>query len=146
MAKSPFHSLSCAVLAAMLVRLTVNRPRHKIIFVKSYSSVSELGAWFDTANEERITMRNCLRVVCLLFLCVTLSAAQEKISSQWKCDKPSEQHSIAVPDSEGHNYGIAQGKCTSEKGSMGDAKEQEGTYSEFGDVASSTNHNHGVFV
>ncbi|HEX6804906.1 MAG TPA: hypothetical protein VF133_14600 [Terriglobales bacterium] len=91
-------------------------------------------------------MRNCLLVVCSLVLCVSVSAAQGKISSQWKCDKPSEQHSIAVPDGEGHNYSLAQGKCTSEKGSMGDAKEQEGTYSEFGDMANSMNHNHGVFV
>lgn len=91
-------------------------------------------------------MRNCVLVVCLLFLCATLSAAQGKIASQWKCDKPSEQHSFAVPDGEAHNYGIGQGKCTSEKGSMGDAKEQEGTYTEFGEMASSANQNHGVFV
>lgn len=71
-------------------------------------------------------LEKCVFVVCLLFLLVTLSASQGKISSQWKCDKPSDQHSIAVPDSESHNYAIAQGKCTSEKGSMGDAKEQEG--------------------
>ena len=91
-------------------------------------------------------MRNCVLMVCLLFLCVTFSAAQGKISSQWKCDKPSEQHSLAVPDGEGHNYAVAQGKCTSEKGSMGDAKEQEGTYTEFDDMTSSANQNHGVFV
>jgi hypothetical protein len=91
-------------------------------------------------------MRNCGLVVCLLCLCVTLSAAQGKISSQWKCDQPSDEHSIAVPDGEGHSYSIAQGKCTSEKGSMGDVKEQEGTYSEFGDVTRSANQNHGVFV
>jgi hypothetical protein len=89
---------------------------------------------------------NCVLVVCLLFLFVTLSAAQGKISSQWKCDLPSDQHSIAVPDSENHNYAVAQGKCTSEKGSMGDVKEQEGAYSEFGDMTSSTNQNHGLFV
>jgi hypothetical protein len=91
-------------------------------------------------------MRNCVFVVCWLCLCVTLSAAQGKISSQWKCDQPSQQHSMAVPDGEGHNYGIAQGKCTSEKGSMGDAKEQEGAYTEFGDMTSSANQNHGVFA
>ena len=91
-------------------------------------------------------MRNWVFVVCLLFLCVNLSAAQGKISSQWKCDQPSDQHSIAVPDGEGHTYAISQGKCTSEKGSMGDVKEQEGTYSEFGDMNSSANQNHGVFV
>ena len=29
---------------------------------------------------------------------------------------------------------------------MGDAKEQDGTYTEFGDMTSSANQNHGVFV
>jgi hypothetical protein len=83
----------------------------------------------------------------MLVLCITLSVAQEKISSEWKCDaKPAEQHSIAVPDREGHSYSIAQGKCTAEKGSMGDAKEQEGTFTEFGDMTSSGVLNHGVFV
>ncbi len=91
-------------------------------------------------------MRNCVLVVFSMFLYAMLSAAQGKISSQWKCDKPSDQHSIAVPDGDGHNYGVDQGKCTSEKGSMGDAKEQEGTYTEFGDLTGSANHNHGVFV
>jgi hypothetical protein len=91
-------------------------------------------------------MRNRLLVVCSLLLVVSLSAAQGKISSQWKCEKPSEQHSLAVPDGEGHNYSLAQGKCTSEKGSMGDVKEQEGTYTEFGDMSGGSNHNRGMFV
>ena len=92
-------------------------------------------------------MRNCLVVMCLLVLCITFSAAQEKISSQWKCDeKPADEHSIDVPDHVGHTYGIAQGKCTAEKGSMGDAKDQESTYTEFDDATSSGLQNHGVLV
>jgi len=92
-------------------------------------------------------MRNCVVVMCLLVLCVTLSEAQDKISSQWKCDaKPVDQHNIAVPDREGHSYSIAQGKCTAENGSMGDAKEQEGTFTEFGDMTGTAVQNHGVFV
>lgn len=91
-------------------------------------------------------MRNCLLVVCSWLLCAALSAAQGKISAQWKCDKPAEQHSVAVPDGEGHNYSIAQGKCTPEKSSAGDMKEQEGTYTEFGDMMGKANHNHGMFV
>lgn len=91
-------------------------------------------------------MRNILFVVCTLVLWVTVSAAGN-ISSQWKCEaKPADQHSVAVPDREGHSYSIAQGKCTAEKGSMGDAKEQEGTFTEFGDMTSSADQNHGVFV
>jgi hypothetical protein len=92
-------------------------------------------------------MRNCVVVVCLLILGITLSLAQEKISSQWKCDgKPPDQHSIAIPDHEGRSYSIAQGKCASEKGSMGGAREQEGTYTEFADITGNAVENHGVFV
>jgi hypothetical protein len=98
-------------------------------------------------SEEKMTMRNFAAVACFLVLCITVSAAQEKISSQWKCDgKPVDQHNIAVPDHEGHSYSIAQGKCTAEKGSMGDVKEQEGTFTEFGDVTVGAMQNHGIFV
>ena len=91
-------------------------------------------------------MRNCVIVVSFLALCITLSPAQGKISSQWRCEGPSDQHGIGVPDRDGHSYSVAQGKCTSEKGSMGAAKEQEGTYTEFGEMSSGTVQNHGVFV
>jgi hypothetical protein len=99
------------------------------------------------AIEEKIPMRSCRVVVCLSVLCITLAEAQDKISSQWKCDgKPVDQHSIAIPDREGHSYSIAQGTCTAEKGSVGDAKEQEGTFTEFGDVTTSAVQSRGVFV
>lgn len=92
-------------------------------------------------------MRSFVLVVCLLVLGISLSAAQGKISSQWRCDgTPVDQHNIAVPDHEGHSYSIAQGKCTAQKGSMGDAKEQEGTFTEFGDMNGNAVQNHGVFV
>lgn len=91
-------------------------------------------------------MRNWVLGALFLGSCVTLSSAQGKISSQWKCEAPTDQHAISVPDHEGHSYSVAQGKCTSEKGSMGDAKEQEGTYTEFGDMGNGKNRNRGVFV
>ncbi len=91
-------------------------------------------------------MRNIVFVMCSLVLWVTLSAA-DKISAQWKCNaKPGDDHSIAVGDHEGHSYHVTQGKCTAEKGSMGDMKEQEGTWTEFGDITGNTVQNHGVFV
>lgn len=92
-------------------------------------------------------MRNLIAEICLLLLCTAAFAAGGKISSQWKCDaKPIDDHSIAIGDHEGHSYHVAQGKCTAEKGSMGDAKEQEGTYTEFGDINAGKVQNHGVFV
>jgi len=91
-------------------------------------------------------MCKVMLVVCSLALCANLSAAQ-KISSQWKCDgKAGDEHSIAVGDQEGHTYHIGQGKCASEKGAMGEVKEQDGTWTEFDDIAGSTTRNHGVFI
>jgi len=92
-------------------------------------------------------MRKLVLVVCSLVLGTTISAAKDKISSQWKCEAKSvDEHNIAVGDQEGHAYHVGQGKCPSEKGAMGDVKEQEGTYTEFGDVAGNTISNHGVFI
>jgi hypothetical protein len=53
---------------------------------------------------------------------------------------------MAVGDHEGHSYHIAQGKCAAEKGSMGDTKVEEGTWTEFGDINGNKMQNHGVFV
>jgi hypothetical protein len=92
-------------------------------------------------------MRKLVLVVCSLILCVTIAAAKDKISSQWKCDgKPSDEKSLAVPDQDGHAFHISQGKCTSEKGAMGDAKEQEGAWTQFDDAHGTSVANHGVFV
>jgi len=92
-------------------------------------------------------MRNFAFVVGSLFLCITLSPAQNKISTQWNCGAtPADQHNIAVPDAEGHSYTIAQGNCTAEKGSIGGSKEKEGTFTEFGDTTPTAMQNHGVFV
>src|SRR5512140_1675139 len=92
-------------------------------------------------------MRNLVAVLGSLVLFLPLAAAKDKISSQWKCDaKPEEQHSIAVEDHEGHAYSISKGKCSSERGSMGDSKEQEGSYTQFQDVSGSAVKNHGIFV
>src|SRR5207244_1587978 len=71
--------------------------------------------------KEKTVMRKLVLVVCSLVLCVAVSAAEDKISSQWKCDaKAADEHSIAVGDQDGHAYHIGQGKCASEKGTMGD--------------------------
>lgn len=92
-------------------------------------------------------MRKLSLVVCSLVLCIAASAAKDKISSQWKCDaKGSDEHSINVGDQPGHAYHISQGKCASEKGSMGDVKEQEGTWTEFDDVSPNGYSNHGLFI
>src|SRR5260370_38206082 len=80
-------------------------------------------------------MRKLMLVVCSLVLCVNVSMAQ-KIASQWKCDaKAADEHSIAVPDKDGHAYHISQGKCPPEKPAMGALTEQEGMWTEFEEIA-----------
>jgi hypothetical protein len=92
-------------------------------------------------------MRNFMLVVCSLVFWVGASAAKDKISSQWHCNaKPAVDHSIEVGDHDGHTYHLVQGSCISEKGSMGDAKEQEGSYTEFDDITPGAVKNHGTFV
>src|SRR5260370_5987427 len=71
----------------------------------------------------------------------------QKIASQWKCDaKAADEHSIAVPDKDGHAYHISQGKCAPEKAAMGAVNEQEGMGTEFDEIAGGAIKNHGVFV
>jgi len=92
-------------------------------------------------------MRKLVLGVCSLVLCVTMASAKDKISSQWKCDgKPSDEKSLAIPGQEGRAYHISQGKCTAEKGAMGDAKEQDATWTQFDDVSGNQISDHGVFV
>jgi hypothetical protein len=92
-------------------------------------------------------MRKLVLVACSVVLWVTASAAKDKIASQWKCDaKAAMEHSIDVGDQAGHAYYIGQGKCTSDKGAMGDVKEQEGTWTQFNDVNSGGYANHGIFI
>jgi len=86
-------------------------------------------------------------VVCSLLLTVSAFAAGDKISSQWKCDaKAGDEHSIAVGDHDGHAYVVNQGKCASEKGAMGDVKEQEGMWTQFLDSTGNKVKNHGIFI
>lgn len=92
-------------------------------------------------------MRNLVVLTCSLIVCVSLAAAKDKISSQWKCDgKPADEHAIAVGDHDGHAYHISQGKCTAEKGAMGDVKEQEGMWTQFDDATGGSIQDHGIFV
>jgi hypothetical protein len=92
-------------------------------------------------------MRKRLLLVCSVGLSFALAVAKDKIASQWKCDaKPTLEHSLDAGDQPGHAYSISQGKCTSEKGAMGDVKEQEGTWTQFNDVAGASVPNHGVFI
>src|SRR6478672_814013 len=52
----------------------------------------------------------------LVFLVSSVALAQGKTNVQWKCDKPSDQHSIPVGNKPGDAYAIEQINCTALKG------------------------------
>src|ERR1700758_4423436 len=93
-------------------------------------------------------MRKFARVLCPLAFFLTTVRADDKISSQWKCDASApETHSFNVGDKEGHAYFLAQGKCTPGKdSSIAEVKEQEGTYTAFSDRSGNSTSDHGTFV
>ena len=64
----------------------------------------------------------CL-VLCLVS---TVALAQGKTNVQWKCDKPSDQHSIPVGDKPGDAYAIEQINCTEVKGDNAGNKMKSG--------------------
>jgi hypothetical protein len=84
-----------------------------------------------------------LFVVCLLS-CVGL--AQVKSTVQWKCDKPSDQHSINVGDKPGHAYAVDQINCTPVSGDINGAKRKSGTGTEFLEFRSDKFTGQGEFV
>ena len=63
-------------------------------------------------------MKKMCLVLCFVCLLSSVALAQGTTNVQWKCDKPSVQHSIPVGDKPGHAYVIEQINCTSIKGDI----------------------------
>jgi len=91
-------------------------------------------------------MKNTCVILCLLFLSSSVALAQEKTNVQWKCDKPSVQHSIPVGDKAGHVYAIEQINCTALKGDIAGNKMKSGTGTEFLYIQDDHVTGHGEFV
>jgi hypothetical protein len=91
-------------------------------------------------------MKQVWLVLCLVcpLSCVTL--AQEKVDIQWKCDKPSNQHSIDVGDKPGHAYAVDQINCTATKGEIEGVKIKSGVGTEFIESNGDKFTGHGEFV
>ena len=91
-------------------------------------------------------MKNIFLLLCLMCLVSSVALAQGKTNVQWKCDKPTDQHSINVGDKPGHAYAIEQINCTALKGDIAGNKMKSGVGTEFlyttGDKATG----HGEFV
>ena len=91
-------------------------------------------------------MKNSCVILCLLFVGPSVALAQGKTNVQWKCDKPSDQHSITVGDKPGHAYGIEQINCTAIKGDIAGNKMKSGTGTESLDIIGDDVTGHGEFL
>lgn len=91
-------------------------------------------------------MRKSILTWVLVCVCATIAAAQNKIHTEWKCDKASKMNAIEVPDKANHTYTLAQLKCTAVKGEIAGVKDKEGVATEFGDATGASSKGHGVFV
>jgi hypothetical protein len=91
-------------------------------------------------------MKKIFLVLCLVCLASSVALAQGKTNVQWKCDKPSVQHSIPVGDKPGHAYAIEQINCTAIKGDIAGNKMKSGTGTEFLYIKGENVTGHGEFV
>jgi len=91
-------------------------------------------------------MRKLWLALCAVCLLSYAGLAQVKSTVQWKCDKPSNQHSIDVGDKPGHAYAVDQINCTPTKGDIDGAKRKSGTGTEFIEVNGDKFTGHGEFI
>ena len=91
-------------------------------------------------------MKKIFLDLCLVCLVSSVALAQGKTNVQWKCDKPSVQHSIPVGDKPGHAYAIEQINCTALKGDIVGNKMKSGTGTEFLYITGDKVTGHGEFV
>jgi len=99
----------------------------------------------DVQQKEERMKKMCL-VLCLVCLVSSVALAQGKTNVQWKCDKPSDQHSIPVGDKPGHAYAIEQINCTAIKGDIAGNKMKSGIGTEFLYLKGADVTGHGEFV
>jgi hypothetical protein len=85
-------------------------------------------------------------VVCAVCFLTCAGLAQFKANTQWKCDKPSDQHSINIGDKDGHAYAVDQIKCNATRGELAGVKEKTGVGTEFMEVNGDKVTGHGEFV
>ena len=76
-------------------------------------------------------MRKLWLALCAVCLWSCAGLAQVKSTVQWKCDKPSIQHSIDVGDKPGHAYAVDQINCRPVTGDINGAKRKSGMGTEF---------------
>jgi len=91
-------------------------------------------------------MRTFWLLGCSVLVLASLVLAQEKSSSKWNCEKPSEAHSIDVGDMSNHAYSVTKTTCTAAEGEVGGVKEKEGVGTQFAETWATSLTWHGIFV
>lgn len=91
-------------------------------------------------------MRKLWGVLFAMSLLSCVGLAQVKSTVQWKCDKPSDQHSINVGDKPAHTYAVEQINCTPVNGDINGAKRKSGMGTEFLEVRGDRFTGHGEFI
>jgi hypothetical protein len=97
-------------------------------------------------NKKEEQMKKTCLVLCLVSLVSSIALAQGKTNVQWKCDKPSIQHSIPVGDKPGHAYVVEQINCTAIKGDIAGNKMKSGIGTEFVNLKGDAMTGHGEFI
>ena len=91
-------------------------------------------------------MKKMYLLLCLVCMMSSVALAQGKTNVQWKCDKPSVQHSIPIDDKPGNAYAIEQIHCTAIKGDIAGNKMKSGIGTEFLRLKGDHVIGHGEFV
>lgn len=88
------------------------------------------------------------KVLCgclVVAMAVATSSAQTKMTMSGKCEKPTKQDSISIPDQQAHTLTLAQGNCTA-SGDLGGTSGTSGVYSEHADAKGNQARIWGVYV
>lgn len=82
-----------------------------------------------------------------LVFALATSALGQKTSGTVKCAKADPQHSVAIPDKEGHDFSISQSKCTWEKPmDIAGSPNKEGVVTASDEAHGGSIHLHGYYV
>lgn len=76
------------------------------------------------------------RTLCItmtMALAVATVSAQTKATLSGKCNKPDVEHSISIPDQQGHTFSLTQGKCSA-MGDVNGVAAKDGVFNEQLDV------------
>lgn len=91
-------------------------------------------------------MHKIVPCVCSMLLLGSAAFGEGQIASTWQCPKSTVEHSLEVGDVPNHAFSIAQGSCTSSKGTIEGVREKTGADTEFRESQGTSLRWHGQFT